>query len=512
MAGKRERDLRNKLARQIDNRRKKEAEDIASGKIVKGGASETGKMAGAAATTINTGGGKKRKAGSYANRDPALNWDDVAWFKSKTSMKIVIKGVQTGLDAVKAAQMGCDAIILSNHGGRNLDTSRSGIEVLPEVMRDLKAAGLQDKIDVFVDGGIRRGTDVLKCIALGAKAVGLGKPAVYAMSAYGQDGVERMLQILREELEKGMRLCGVTKLSELTPAHVNAIDLERHGGAGTPIPPSPYVYKAPAVGVRSPPFPKGQKTREELESEIASLQQQLSKVSGKRGWSFGVQDGDSSLAYLPSLVWVMLASTLRSTFSRTIGGMLHRSALFMIVFLLAQAVLNLTVPLGAATNNKMTHMLTRNVIWRGVEWYLLLTTAIHVCAASYFTVNRRKYIAKAPVKNGKLAITGTILTAFLLLHLKNGSLAAVLPAIAGFRFPSSAGSANSTADAGVFAMQRNLFKDPKQVILYLVALASVGVHLWHGWKKAVLKMNITRLHGLRLRPSVTHSFGHCLEH
>ena len=88
------------------------------------------------------------------------------------------------------------------------------------------------------------------------------------MSAYGQDGVERMLQILREELEKGMRLCGVTKLSELTPAHVNAIDLERHGGAGTPIPPSPYVYKAPAVGVRSPPFPKGQKTREELESEM----------------------------------------------------------------------------------------------------------------------------------------------------------------------------------------------------------------------------------------------------
>eukprot|EP00501_MAST-03F_sp_TOSAG23-6_P002141 GSMAST32.ASY1.ANO1.2239.1 assembled CDS len=91
-------------------------------------------------------------------------------------MKIVIKGVQTGLDAVQAAKAGCHAIILSNHGGRNLDSSRSGIEVLPEVMRDLRAAGLDKSIDVFVDGGIRRGTDVLKAIALGAKAVGLGKP------------------------------------------------------------------------------------------------------------------------------------------------------------------------------------------------------------------------------------------------------------------------------------------------------------------------------------------------
>lgn len=495
VAGKRERDLRNKLARQIDNRRRKEAEDLASGKKATTGAGKS--MAGAAATTINTGGapGKKRKAGSYANRDPALNWDDVAWFKSKTSMKIVIKGVQTGLDAVKAAQMGCDAIILSNHGGRNLDTSRSGIEVLPEVMRDLREAGLEDRIDVFVDGGIRRGTDVLKCIALGAKAVGLGKPAVYAMSAYGQVGVERMLQILREELEKGMRLCGVTKLSELTPAHVNAIDLERHGGAWTPIPPSPYAFTAPAVGVRSPPFPKGAKSREELESEIASLQRQLSKASGKRGWSFGVAavGDDSHAAYLPSLARVMLTSVLRSTFSRTTGGMLHRSALFMIVFLMVQAMLNLTVPLGAATNNKAARALTDNLLWRGVEWYLLLATVIHLCTAGYFTLNRRKYIAKAPVKNGKLAISGTVLSAFVGLHLKTGTLGAVLPAVAGFRVPGRDYAGISHGNGrDVYAAQEDLFKDPKQVIFYLVALASVGVHLWHGWRKAVLKMDITK--------------------
>ena len=107
VAGKRERDLRNKIKRQIEK-------DLAAAK---------------AAT------GKARKAGTYANRDPALNWKDVKWFQQNTKMKIVIKGVQTGLDAVEAAKAGCHAVILSNHGGRNLDTSRSGIEILPEVMQ-----------------------------------------------------------------------------------------------------------------------------------------------------------------------------------------------------------------------------------------------------------------------------------------------------------------------------------------------------------------------------------------
>ena len=197
---------------------------------------------------------------------------------------------------------------------------------------------------------------------------GAANPSPPIGPALGQRGVNIMefckaFNAATQELEKGMRLCGVTKLSELTPAHVNAIDLERHGGAWTPIPPSPYAFTAPAVGVRSPPFPKGAKSREELESEIASLQRQLSKASGKRGWSFGVAavGDDSHAAYLPSLARVMLTSVLRSTFSRTTGGMLHRSALFMIVFLMVQAMLNLTVPLGAATNNKAARALTDNL-------------------------------------------------------------------------------------------------------------------------------------------------------
>ena len=156
--GKRERDLRNKIAMQLGQ----EQQQAAAAK-----------------------GTKARKAGNYANRDPALNWEDLAWFKEHTTIPLVLKGIQTAEDAVLAAESGVvRGIILSNHGGRNLDTARSGIEVLPEVMAALKAKNLQDKIEVYVDGGIRRGTDILKALALGAKGVGLGKAAVYSMYAF----------------------------------------------------------------------------------------------------------------------------------------------------------------------------------------------------------------------------------------------------------------------------------------------------------------------------------------
>jgi L-lactate dehydrogenase (cytochrome) len=183
--GKRERDQRNKIA------------------VTLGAA----KLAEAAAS-----GTSARKPGNYANRDPGLNWEDIKWFQAQTKLPLIIKGVQCGEDAVLAAKLNCQAIILSNHGGRNLDTSRSGIEVLPEVVEALKAEGLFGKIEIYVDGGVRRGTDILKAIALGANAVGLGKPAVYSMSAYGEKGIVRMLQILKEELTQAMQLVGVSKL------------------------------------------------------------------------------------------------------------------------------------------------------------------------------------------------------------------------------------------------------------------------------------------------------------
>jgi L-lactate dehydrogenase (cytochrome) len=194
------------------------------------------------------------RRGSAANRDPALNWDDIKWFRKQTKIPIVIKGVQTGEDAVLAAKAGVAAIILSNHGGRNCDTSRSGIEVLPEAVAALKDEGLRQKVEVWVDGGVRRGTDVLKAVVLGADAVGLGKPAVFAMSAFGEEGIVKMLSILEEELVMAMRLAGTPTLADLNPRLVDAASLNRHTDCA-PIPPSPYAYMAPVKNVRSPDFP-----------------------------------------------------------------------------------------------------------------------------------------------------------------------------------------------------------------------------------------------------------------
>eukprot|EP00008_Paramoeba_atlantica_P013296 CAMPEP_0201481564 /NCGR_PEP_ID=MMETSP0151_2-20130828/5836_1 /ASSEMBLY_ACC=CAM_ASM_000257 /TAXON_ID=200890 /ORGANISM="Paramoeba atlantica, Strain 621/1 / CCAP 1560/9" /LENGTH=482 /DNA_ID=CAMNT_0047863835 /DNA_START=72 /DNA_END=1517 /DNA_ORIENTATION=- len=160
--------------------------------------------------------------------DPSLNWSDIAWIRSVTSMPIVLKGVQTGEDAILAAQHGVKGIILSNHGGRQADTCRSGLEVLPEVMAALRSIGAEKKVEVWVDGGIRRGSDIFKAIALGAKAVGIGRPSLYAMATYGQKGVEKMLDLLMQELESCMVMMGTPSISDIKPSHVLATSLADH--------------------------------------------------------------------------------------------------------------------------------------------------------------------------------------------------------------------------------------------------------------------------------------------
>ncbi|CAI2179633.1 19778_t:CDS:1 [Funneliformis geosporum] len=160
--------------------------------------------------------------------DPALNWKDLEWFRSITKMPIVLKGIQTSEDAILAAKYGCDGIVISNHGGRQLDFARSGIEILPEIVEALKKEGLYNKIELYVDGGVRRGTDIFKAIALGAKAVGIGRPLLYAMSTYGQAGVERALHLLRDELEMAMRLTGANTLDDIRPEMVDIKNLTDH--------------------------------------------------------------------------------------------------------------------------------------------------------------------------------------------------------------------------------------------------------------------------------------------
>lgn len=147
--------------------------------------------------------------------DPSLSWRDVEWLRGITDLPIVLKGILTAEDAELAVQHGAAAIWVSNHGGRQLDTAVASIEALPEVVQ---AAG--GRAEVYLDGGIRRGTDVLKALALGARAVFLGRPVLYGLACGGEAGVSRMLDLLTEELRLAMALSGQSDVAGLSPALV----------------------------------------------------------------------------------------------------------------------------------------------------------------------------------------------------------------------------------------------------------------------------------------------------
>jgi 4-hydroxymandelate oxidase len=135
--------------------------------------------------------------------DPSLTWDDFEWFRSITKLPIVIKGILTSEDAKLAVKHGAAGIIVSNHGGRQLDSVQSGISALPEVVE-----AVDGKCEVLMDGGVRRGTDVLKALALGARAVLIGRPYVWGLAIGGEEGVSAVLETLRRELSNAMALSG----------------------------------------------------------------------------------------------------------------------------------------------------------------------------------------------------------------------------------------------------------------------------------------------------------------
>ena len=147
--------------------------------------------------------------------DPGLTWNVVARLKNLTSLPIVIKGIETSEDALLAVDSGADGIVVSNHGGRATPTGRGTIEALPEVV-----AAVNGRIPVIVDGGIRRGSDIFKAIALGASAVGVGRPYAWGLGAFGQAGVERVIDILTREFAITMRGSGARSLGEIGPNHI----------------------------------------------------------------------------------------------------------------------------------------------------------------------------------------------------------------------------------------------------------------------------------------------------
>ncbi len=146
-----------------------------------------------------------------------MTWDLIGRLREVTPRPVLIKGILTAEDAETCVRLGVDGIIVSNHGGRSLETARGTLRCLPEI-----ASAVGGRIPVLIDGGFRRGTDILKALALGADAICVGRPYIWGLAAFGQAGVERALAILRTELEQGMRYTGVTSLQSITPGLVGA--------------------------------------------------------------------------------------------------------------------------------------------------------------------------------------------------------------------------------------------------------------------------------------------------
>jgi len=161
--------------------------------------------------------GSASSIGSYLTEmlDQSMDWDDVAQMVEFWGGQFCLKGVMSAEDARRAVDIGCTGIVVSNHGGRQLDGSRSPFDHLTEIV---DAVG--DQIDVLFDSGVQRGTHVLKALAIGAKAVGLGRGYLYPLAAAGQAGVERALGLMRDEIERDMKLMGVTQISQLNSDHL----------------------------------------------------------------------------------------------------------------------------------------------------------------------------------------------------------------------------------------------------------------------------------------------------
>lgn len=147
--------------------------------------------------------------------DPSMNWDDIAEMVQEWDGQFCLKGIMTAEDARRAVDIGCTGIILSNHGGRQLDGSRTPFDQLKEI-----ADAVGDDIDVIMDSGVQRGTHVVKALSLGAKAVGLGRYYLFPLAAAGQPGVERALGLMQAEVGRAMKLMGVTSVGQLTAGNL----------------------------------------------------------------------------------------------------------------------------------------------------------------------------------------------------------------------------------------------------------------------------------------------------
>ncbi len=171
---------------------------------------------------LNPGGTPMSTDELFALHDPTLTWDDIAAFAEAAGMPLLLKGILRPEDARRAVEVGADAVIVSNHGGRQLDTVLSGADALPPIV---EAVG--DRIDVLVDGGLRRGWDVAKALALGADAVLVGRPLLWGLAREGQAGAESVLRQMLSELDSTLALLGCPNARDLDPSYVTPAPWDR---------------------------------------------------------------------------------------------------------------------------------------------------------------------------------------------------------------------------------------------------------------------------------------------
>nr|AZL94550.1 hydroxyacid oxidase [Nephromyces sp. MMRI] len=148
--------------------------------------------------------------------DHSITWEDLAWIKEISQLPLIVKGILNAEDAELALKFGADAVWITNHGGRQIDGCRTAIEVLPEVCEALKGS----EIEIYVDGGVRKGSDVYKALALGADHVFIGRPVLYGLASGGQQGVSAVINILHDELQRNMQLSGKVSIKNITRTSV----------------------------------------------------------------------------------------------------------------------------------------------------------------------------------------------------------------------------------------------------------------------------------------------------
>ncbi|KAG7891274.1 hypothetical protein KL908_004027 [Ogataea polymorpha] len=190
----------------------------------------------------------------YAHSDVkyfSLTWDHMKQIQQMTKLPIVLKGVLNKNDVLKAAEAGLAGALISNHGGRQLDFAMPPIEILAESKQLLREKGLDKNFELFIDGGIRRGSDIIKALCLGASGVGLGRPFLYSLASYGEEGVQKAIQILKTEMIRDMKLLGVSSISELNEDMVDITSLKYKG-----LQTRDHLYDQNYTPMPDPPFRK----------------------------------------------------------------------------------------------------------------------------------------------------------------------------------------------------------------------------------------------------------------